>query len=78
MKGTVPYTRKAGFLIFVSCNVTHRDTGRPAENTENGRCVRAVWDNLKSCLLITDLSNKHSFGREASLDRVSFGFIGRT
>ena len=27
MKGTVPYTGKAGSLIFVSCDVTHRDTG---------------------------------------------------
>ena len=64
MKGTVRYTGKAGSLIFVSCDVTHRDTGRPAENTENGQCMRAVWDNLKSCLLITDLSNNRSFGRE--------------
>ena len=71
MKGTVPYTGKAGSLIFVSCDVTHRDTGRPAENTENGRCVRAVWDNIKSCLLLTDLSNKCSFCSEASLNRVS-------
>ena len=46
MKGTVPYTGMAGSLIFVSCDVTHRDIGKPAENTENGRCVRAVWDNL--------------------------------
>ena len=73
MKGTVPYTGKA-----VSCDVTHRDTGRPAENTENGRCVRAVWDNLKSRLLITDLSNNRSFGREGSLNRVSFDFIRQT
>ena len=64
MKGTVPYTGKAGSLIFVSSDDTHRHTGRPAENTENGRCVRAVWDNLKSRLLITDLSNNRSFGRE--------------
>ena len=78
MKGSVPYTGKAGPLIFVSCDVTHRDTGRPAENTENGRCVRAVWDNLKSRLLITDLSNNRSFGREGSLNRVSFSFIRRT
>ena len=69
MKGTVPYTGKAGSLIFVSCDVTHRDTGRPAENTENGRCVRAVWDNL---------SNNRSFGREGTLNRVSFDFIRRT
>ena len=62
MKGTVPYTGNAGSLIFVSCDVTHRDTGRPAENTENGRCVRAV-------------SNNRSFGREASLNRVSFDLI---
>ena len=75
MKGTVSYTGKAGSLIFVSCDVTHRDTGRPAENTENGRCVRAVWDNLKSHLLVTDLSNKRYFGREGSLNRVSFDFI---
>ena len=33
MKGTVPYTEKAGSLIIVSCDVTHRDTGRQAENT---------------------------------------------
>ena len=77
-KGTVPYTGKACSLIFASCYVTHRDTGRPAESTENGRCVRAVWDNLKSCLLITDLSNNPSFGREGSLNRVSFDFIRRT
>ena len=56
VKDTVPYTGKAAALIFVSCD-THRDAGRPAESTESGRCVRAVWDNLKSCLLITDLSN---------------------
>ena len=78
MKGTVPYTGKASSLIFVSCDVTYRDTGRLAENTENGRCLRAVWDNLKSRLLITDLSNDRSFGREASLNRVSFDFIRRT
>ena len=78
VKGTVPYTGKAGSLIFVSCDVTHRDTGRAAENTENGRCVRAVWDNLKSLLLITDLSNNRSFGREESLNRLSFDFIRRT
>ena len=72
MKGMVLYTGKAGSLIFVSCDVTHRDTGRPAEN---GRCVRAVWDNLKSRLLITDLSNNHPFGREGSLNKVSFDFI---
>ena len=75
MKGTVPYTGKAGSLIFVSFDVTHRDKGRPAENTENGRCVRAVWE---SRLLITDLSNNRSFGREGSLNRVSFDFIRRT
>ena len=78
MKGTVPYTGKAGSLVFVSCDVTHRDTGRPAENTENGRCVRSVWDNLKNRLLITDLSNNRSFVREAPLNRVSFDFIRRT
>ena len=78
MKGTVPYTGKAGSLIIVSCDVTHRDTGRPAENTENGRCVRVVWDNLKSRFLITDLSNNLSFGREALLNRVSFDFVSRT
>ena len=61
MKGTVPYTGKAGSLIFVSCDVTHRDTGRPAENTENGQCVRAVCDNLKKRLLFTDLSNNRFF-----------------
>ena len=48
VKGTVLYTGKAGSLIFVSYDVTHRDTGRPVENTENGRCVRAVWNNLKA------------------------------
>ena len=48
VKGTVTYTGRAGSLIFVSCDVTHQDTGRPAENTENGLCVRAVWDNLKA------------------------------
>ena len=47
VKGTGPYTGKAASLIIVSCDVTHRDTGRPAENTENGRCVLAVWDNVK-------------------------------
>ena len=26
---------------------SHAHTDRPAENTENGRCVRVVWDNLK-------------------------------
>ena len=78
VKGTVPYTDKAGSLIFVSCDVAHRDTGTPGENTENGRCVRAVWDNLKSRLIITDLSNDRSFGREGSLNKVSFDFIGRT
>ena len=77
LKGTVPYTGKAGSLIFVSCDVTHRDTDR-RKNTENGRCVRAVWDNLKSRLLITNLSNNRSFGREGSLNRVSFDFIRRT
>ena len=75
---TTPYTGKAGSLIFLSCDVTHRDTGRPAENTENGRCVRAVRDNLKSRYLITDLSNNRSFGREALLNRVSFDFTKRT
>ena len=40
MKGMVSYTGKAGSLIFVSCDVTHRDKGRPAETTENGRYVR--------------------------------------
>ena len=69
---------KAGSLIYVSCDVMNRDTGGPAENTENGRCVHAVWDNLKSRLLITDLSNNRSFGREGSLNRVSFDFIRRT
>ena len=78
MKDTVPYTGKAGSLIFLSCDVTHRDTGRPAENTENGRCVRAVRDNLKSRYLITDLSNNRSFGREALLNMVSFDFTKRT
>ena len=78
IKGTVSYPGKAGSLIVVSCDVTHRDTVRPAENTENGRCVREVWDNLKSRLLITDLSNNSSFGREGSLNRVSFDFIRRT
>ena len=78
MKRTVPYIGKAGSLIFVSCDISHRDTGRPAENTENGQCVRAVWDNLKSRLLITDLSNNRSFGREGSLNGVSFDFIRRT
>ena len=78
MKGTVPYTGKAGSLIIVSCDVMHRDTGRPAENTENGRCVRAVLDNIKSRLLITNLSKNLSFGREALLNRVSFHFISRT
>ena len=78
MKGTIPYTGKAGSLIFVSCDVMHRDTGRRAENTENGRCVRAVWDNLKSRLLFTDLSNNRSFGRKGSLNRVSFDYIRRT
>ena len=78
IKGTVPYTGKAGYLIIVFCDVTHRDTGRPAKNTENGRCVRAVWDKLKSRLLVTDLSNNLSFGREALLNRVSFDFISRT
>ena len=78
VKGTFPYTGKEGSFIFVSCDVTHRDTGRPAENTENGRCVPAVWDNLKGCLLITDLSNNCSFGREGSLNRLSFDFIRRT
>ena len=78
MKGTVPYTGKAVSLIFVSCDVTHRDTGKPAENTENVRCVRAVWDTLKSHLLITDLSNNYSLGREGSLNMVSFEFIKRT
>ena len=78
VKGTVPYTGKAGSLILVSCDVTHRDTGRPAENTENVRCVHAVWDNLKSHLFITDLSNNHSFGREGTLNMVSFDFIRRT
>ena len=78
VKGTVPYTGKAGSLILVSCDVTHRDTGRPAENTGNGRCVCAVWDNLKSRLLITALSNNRSFDREASLNRVSFDFMKRT
>ena len=77
-KGTVSYTGKVRSLIFVSCDVKHRDTGRPAENTENGRCVRAVWDNLKSRLLITVLSNNRSFGRKGSLNRVSFDFIRRT
>ena len=72
VKGTVPYTGNAGSLIIVSCDVTHRDTGRPAENTENGRCVRAVWDNLKGRLFITDLSNNRSFGIEASLNRQGF------
>ena len=78
MKSTIPYTGKAGSLIFVPCDVTHRNKGRPTENTENGRCVRAVWDNLKSRLLITDLSNNRSFGREGSLNRISFDFIRRT
>ena len=78
MKGTVPYTGKAGSLIFVSFDVTHRDTGRPAENTENGRCVRAVLDNLKRRLLITDLSNNRSFGREGSLNRVSFDYVEKS
>ena len=78
MKGTVLYTGKVGSLIIVFCDVTHRDIGRPAENTENGRCVRAGWDNLKSRLLITDLSNNLSFGREALSNRVSFDFISRT
>ena len=64
-------------LIFVSCDVTYRDTDRLAEITENSRCVRAVWDNLKSRLLITDLSNNRFFGREGSLNRVSFEFIRR-
>ena len=70
MKGTVPYTGKAGSLIFVSCDVTHRDTGKPAENNRKCQCVRAVWDNLR--LLLTDFSINRSFGREASLNRVSF------
>ena len=78
VKGTVPYTGKAGSLIFVSCDVTHRETGRLTENTEIGRCVRAAWDQLKSCLLITDLSSNRSFGREGSLNRVSFDFIRPT
>ena len=78
VKGTVPYTGKAGSLTFVSCDITHRDTGRLAENTENGRCVRAVRDNLKSRLLTTDLSNYRPFGREGSLNRVSFYFISMT
>ena len=78
VKGTVPYTGKAGSLIFVSCDVTHRDSGRPAEDPENGRCVRAVWDNSKSHLLITDLSSNRSFGREGSLNSVSLDFIRRT
>ena len=78
MKGTVTYTGKTSSLTFVSCDVTHGDTSRTAENTENGRCVRAVWDNLKSHLLITDLSNNRSFCREASLNMVSFDFIRRT
>ena len=74
MKGTVPYASKAVSLIFVHAS----DTGRSAENTEHGRCVRAVWNNLKSRLLITDLSNNRSFGREGYLNRVSFDFIRRT
>ena len=78
VKGTVPYTGKAGSLIFVSCDITHQDAGRPAENTENGRCVCAVWDNLKNLLLITDLPNNRSFGREGSLNRVSSDSIRRT
>ena len=48
VKGMVPYTGKAGSLTFVSYDVTHRDTGRLAEDTENGRYVRAVRDNLKA------------------------------
>ena len=71
-EGAVSCNGKAGSLIFVSCDVMHRDTGRTAEKTENGRCVRAVWDNLKGRFLITDLSNNRSFGREGSLNRVSF------
>ena len=67
MKGTVPYTGKAGSLIFVSCDVTHRDTGRLAENTKNGWCMCAVCENLKGRLLITD-SNNRFFGGEASLN----------
>ena len=47
VKVTVPFSGKAGSLIFVSFDVMHRDIGRPAENTENSRCVRAVWNNLK-------------------------------
>ena len=64
----------------LSLNTTnqHRDKGRPVENTENGRCVSAVWDNLKSRLLITDLPNNRSFGREGSFNRISFDFIRRT
>ena len=75
MKGTVPYTGNARSLIFVSCDVTHQDTGRRVENTENGRCFRAVWDNLESHLLNTDLPNNHSFDREGSFNRISFDFI---
>ena len=41
MKGTVPYTGKTASLIFESCDVTHRDTGRPAEKTKMADvCVR--------------------------------------
>ena len=77
MKSTIPYTGDR-FLIIVSCDVTHQDTGKPVDNTENGWCVCAVWDNLKYHLLITDLSNNLSFGRDALLNGVSFDFISRT
>ena len=79
MTGTIPYARKAGSLIFVSCDVTYQEatphTGRTAENTGNGWCVLSVWDNLKSRLLLTDLSNNCSFVREESLNMVSFDFM---
>ena len=43
MKGTVQYTGKAGSLIFVSCDVTHRD------KVDRRKILKmADGDNLKS------------------------------
>ena len=81
MKGTVPYTGKAGSLIFVSCDVTQREAtpkeiGRRKIPKKADVCV---WygTTYKSRLLLTDLSNNRSFDREASLNRVLFDFIRR-
>ena len=73
IKGTVPYIGKAGSLYLYPL------TSRIETLVDRLKIPKmTVWDNLKSRLLIADLSNNRSSDRETSLNRVAFDFIRRT